>query len=89
MQYGVSLLLFESGKTLAMRAMDVQEATVRTVDGYNSFCMDHIVCEMKIQVTYEYRPVFTMFVSMLGNDGALRRIIRNARYSYFEGKEDV
>lgn len=89
MQYGASLLLFESGKTLAMRAMDAQEATVRTVDGYDKFRMDHVVCEMQVQAAYEYHPVFTAFVSMLKNAPSYQRIMDDATYSYFRGKEDV
>ncbi len=89
MQYGASLLLFENGKKLAMRAMDAQEATIRAVDGYELFRMDHVVCEMQIQATYEYRPVFTVFVSMLRNASGNQRIMDDATYSYFRGKEDV
>ena len=89
MQYGASMLLFENEKTLAMRAMDAQEATVRTVDGYDKFRMDHVVCEMQVQATYEYHPVFTVFVSMLKNAPSYQRIMDDATYSYFRGKEDV
>ena len=88
-QYITSLLLFESGKTMAMRAMDVEEATVRTIEGYQSFRMDHAVCEMEIQETYEWKPIFMMFVPMVTDVKDVYRLIECAHYSYFRGKEDV
>ena len=88
-QYITSLLLFESGKTMAMRAMDVEEATVRTIEGYQSFRMDHAVCEMEIQETYEWKPIFMMFVPMVTDAKDVYRFIECAHYSYFRGKEDV
>ena len=88
-QYITSLLLFESGKTMAMRAMDVEEATVRTIEGYQSFRMDHAVCEMEIQETYEWQPIFMMFVPMVTDAKDVYRLIECAHYSYFRGKEDV
>ena len=88
-QYLTSLLLFESGKTLAMRALDVEEATVRTIEDYQSFRMDHVVCEMEIQETYEWKPIFMMFVSLVRDAEDAYRFIDRAHYSYFRGKEDV
>lgn len=88
-QYGASLLLFESGNTLAMRAMDVEEATIRMIDGYESFRMDHVVCEMGVQATYEYHPVFMVFVTMIRDSRDADRIMYYTNYSYFKGKEDV
>ena len=88
-QYGKMLLLFGNPGTLAMRAMDVEEATIRTINGYENFYMDHAVCEMQVQLTYEYRPIFFSFVTLLRNTKENERIIDHATYSYFRGKEGV
>lgn len=89
MQFAEILLLFEGEKQIAMRAMDLQEATVRSVQGYENFCMDHVACVMEIQATYVYNPFFLTFVSLVKNQESACRIIDRARYSYFEGKEGV
>lgn len=89
MQYAEILLLFEAEKQIAMRAMDLQEATVRSIEGYENFYMDHVACVMEIQVTYVYKPFFLTFVSLVKNQESACRIIDKARYSYFEGKEGV
>lgn len=72
-----------------MRALDVEEATVRTIEDYQSFRMDHVVCEMEIQETYEWKPIFMMFVSLVRDAEDAYRFIDRAHYSYFRGKEDV
>lgn len=83
------VLLFHSGDKLAMRAMDVQEATVCMRPGYESFRMDHLICETKIRATYEYSPVFLGFVSLLGKKIDCFRMQTDSEYSYLKGKEDV
>lgn len=88
-QYGMALLLFVNDSTLVMRAMDVEEATIRAVEGYSAFRMDHVVCEMSIQAAYEYRSVFMLFVSMVKDATDTNRVIDSARYRYFKGKEGV
>jgi hypothetical protein len=86
-EYLGMLLLFHSGETLAMRAMDVQEAAIQRVEGYSSFQMDHVVCETKLVVTYEYKPIFMGFVNLLKSKPDAFRIQRTAEYSYRSGKE--
>lgn len=88
-QYLSILLLFKSGTTLSMRAMDVQEASVRLQAGYENFQMDHVLCETQLTATYEFHPVFLGFVTLLekGVDGF--RIQNQTSYSYFRGKEET
>lgn len=86
-QYLSILLLTHSGDNLAMRAMDVEEATVCKITGYEKFRMDHVLCESRISATYEYSPVFLGFVSLLENKNGCFRIQNTAAYSYRKGKE--
>lgn len=81
------LLLFHSGNTLAMRAMDVEEATVRREERYASFQMDHVVCETQMVATYEYDPLFMGFVTLLQGGTDMLRMQRTTSYSYRNGKE--
>lgn len=82
---GMLILAHNSGK-LAMRAMDVQEAAIRKKEGYETFRMDSVICEADIQAVYEYVPVFSGFVTLLGAGTGRIRILRKAHYSYLLGK---
>jgi hypothetical protein len=86
-QYLGKLLIVRSGTTLAMRAMDVEEATIRRCEGYGDFKMDHVVCETQLDVTYEYKPLFMSFVYLLDSKPEMFLINRTAGYSYLSGKE--
>ncbi len=81
------LLLMHNGEKLAMRAMDVQEATVQKNEGYETFQMDHVLCESRVSAVYEYSPVFLGFVSLLKNGKGNIRIQNTTTYSYRQGKE--
>jgi hypothetical protein len=67
--------------------MDVEEATVQREAGYADFQMDHVVCETKLTATYEYKPLFMSFVSLLREKTDMFRIQRTTSYSYRSGKE--
>jgi hypothetical protein len=86
-QYLGMLLFFHSGDTLAMRTMDVEEATVKLEAGYESFKMDHVVCETQMDVTYDYNTLFMSFVYLLDKKPDLFRIQMTTSYSYRSGKE--
>ena len=88
-QYAAILLLFHGGNTLAMRTMDVEEAYVRTQEGYENFQMDHVLCETKLTATYEFQPVFLGFVTILENYSNGFRIQNHSGYSYFHEKEGI
>ena len=88
-QYLAMLLLFHGETELAMRTMDIQETTVRKQEGYENFRMDHVLCETKLTATYEFKPVFLGFVSLLGNRSGRFCIQTNSQYSYMKGKEEV
>lgn len=51
------LLLFEKEESLAMHAMNTQEATIRKA-GDASFEMDCCITEASVNVSYRYEPVF-------------------------------
>ena len=76
------LLFFHRAETLSKRAMDVQEATIRRVEGYEGFRMDCLICETKVNVTYEYVPVFWGYVTLVEAKPERIGIQRTSQYSY-------
>lgn len=83
------LLYFHSEQKLSMRAMDVEEAAVRKVEGYENFQMDHLICDAKVQACYSYQPVFLGFVHLLERKNSQFQIQKESWYSYFEQKGGV
>lgn len=80
----LGLLLFtKSTCTMAYRAMDVQEATVRQVDGYDNFRMDNCICEISADITYKYHGIFLCFVNLLNGADNEFQIKNKAQYSYY------
>lgn len=53
-----ALLLFVNTETLAYRAMDLQEASVRMQEGYEDFHMDHMILEATVTIHYQYQSIF-------------------------------
>lgn len=78
------LLFFHSPEKLAMRTMDVQEAAIRRITGYENFRMDCVICEAEVCCTYSYVPVFAGFVTLLDERSDRLCIRRDAKYSYLE-----
>lgn len=76
------LLFFHSRKTLAIRAMDVQEAAIRKQEGYENFRMDCLICETQVWTRYEYVPAFLDFVTLLQSKSERLQIERSAYYTY-------
>ncbi len=58
------LLLFSKDTTIAMRSMDMQEATIRSQSGDTDFGMDQLIIQTDVVMTYEYKPIFQFFDSL-------------------------
>ncbi|MCI6203786.1 MAG: DUF5702 domain-containing protein [Lachnospiraceae bacterium] len=84
-----ALLLMQNNGKVCMRAMDMQEATVCNVEGYEDFKMDRVMVDAKVCATYEYSPVFLGFVTLVEKKMNNFRIQQTSRYSYLVGKEGV
>ena len=69
---------------MAMRAMDLQEATVRKIPGYENFCMDHMITELTVTGTYRVSPLF-LPLAVIGTWGGDQLELRKkSRYCYIE-----
>ena len=78
------LLFSKSADTLAMRAMDLQEAGIRQRKGYESFRMDHCINRISFSMSYSYEPIFLSFVSLLHTSGETFQLQSKSSYSYLE-----
>lgn len=62
-------LLFTMGsEKLAYRMMDVMEQNIRLTPAYANCRMDHILCEIRYQISYTAEPLFSK-ISTLGSSG--------------------
>lgn len=57
-EYLKRLLFLENKKTLAYRAMDVMEYHIRSIEGYENFRTDSMLCRFTYQVSYRAVPQF-------------------------------
>ena len=81
----LGLLLFtKSSNTLAMKAMDVQEAAIQKKEHYSSFQMDHAICSLSITVGYSYQPIFLSFVNLIQTGQKDYSITSKSSYSYLK-----
>ena len=78
------LLLFEEEQTLAMRSMNLQEATIRRMDGNSAFGMDQLVIEARARITYSYEPIFPFLQVLYSRNGWKRSISGTGKYGYYE-----
>ena len=80
-------LLGVSPSKLAMRAMDMQEKTINTVEGYEALRFDHLICEASVEFTYSYENVFDIF-HFLERAGELPKEFK-IKSSYRYSREEV
>ncbi len=56
------LLLFEDSKTIAYRAMDMQELTIQKIYPQEIFQMDKLMIQAEAEIRYKYAPVFSLWM---------------------------
>lgn len=76
------LLFFQNADTLAYRAMDMQEVSVRMLDGYHDFQMDHMVLEAEITARYRAHSIFLGMESITAGMEREFGMTGNSAYSY-------
>lgn len=78
------LLLLSTDTNKCYRAMDLQEKTIRQIEGYEAFKMDNLICQASVEINYSYYTVFTSFVNIGDITNNHFYISRNADYSYIK-----
>jgi len=88
-EYGLSyqnylgiLLFFLKDSTLTMRAMDMQELTIRQKEGYKDFRYDSLMVQAEATLVYEYVPAFDMFEFLKSGFNWNRKIRNKCIYKY-------
>lgn len=76
------LLLFEEEESLAMHAMNAQEATIRSLEG-TSFGMDGLLTEASAEICYSYEPVFPFLRVIDAEKRWEYEVVTNADYGYY------
>ena len=81
--YVGTMIMLQSVSTVSYRAMDLQEQTIRKVDGYQGFRMDQAMCNMEMNVCYKHNSLFFNKVSLISKVIAPYEINRKTFYTYF------
>ena len=77
------LLLFEQEQKLAMRAMSLQEETIRKVYGDRNFRLDRMITQAEASIVYRYTLVFPFLQVVKVKDKFGKYIIGKANYGYY------
>lgn len=77
------LLLFEEDESLAMHAMNAQEATIRKA-GNPSFEMDRCITQASARVCYSYKPVFPFLQVLDAEQRWKYEILTYFNYGYYQ-----
>ncbi len=80
--YAGALLFAGNPSVLAYRAMDMQEASVRLLEGYEDFQMDHMVVDAAISAKYRTHSIFLGMEQITAGMGSYFEISADSRYSY-------
>ena len=77
------LLLMQKDQTVAMRAMSVQEETIRMVYDDSTFRMDSLLTEAEAKIGYSYKPVFPFLRVIDAEERWEYRIWGKKQYGYY------
>lgn len=77
------LLFFEKEETLAMHAMNLQEATIRKNYQDASFRMDTLVTQADVSISYSYKPVFPFLRVIDAQERWEYKVFANVNYGYY------
>ena len=77
------LLLLQNEQDLAMRAMNVQEATIRKVYQDESFCLDRLLTQVEAKISYIYEPIFPFLRVIDAEKRWEYKILGTESYGYY------
>jgi hypothetical protein len=78
----LGFLLMINQKKCAYRAMDIQEAAIREMDGYEDFYMDNMVTDAKMSADYSYKTIFLGMESLTRSMKRSFSVSTQADFSY-------
>lgn len=62
--YLVSFMILESNKTQSYRALDMMENSLNAMPYYENVKMDHLICDMNMELEYVSDPMFFSLVTL-------------------------
>jgi hypothetical protein len=78
----LGFLLMVNEKKCAYRAMDIQEAAIREMDGYEDFYMDNMVTDAQMSADYSYKTIFLGMESLTSSMKRSFSVSTQADFSY-------
>jgi hypothetical protein len=78
----LGFLLMINEKKCAYRAMDIQEAAIREMDGYEDFYMDNMVTDAQMSEDYSYKTIFLGMESLTSSMKRSFSVSTQADFSY-------
>lgn len=82
-EYLTVLLLMAKEEDVAMRAMNAQEATIRTIYKDKSFRMDTLLAKVNMEAVYSYQPIFPFLQVIDAEERWEYKALGNAAYGYY------
>lgn len=82
-EYLMVLLLMAKEEDVAMRAMNAQEATIRTIYKDKSFRMDTLLVKVNMEADYSYQPIFPFLHVIDAEERWEYKVLGKAAYGYY------
>ena len=77
------LLLMQQEEDTAMRAMNLQEATIRKVSNNALFQIDSLITNIELEITYSYKPVVPFLSVIDAEERWNYQILGKKKYGYY------
>ena len=84
--YLKAILFGVSDEKLSFRAMDLQEQTIRGMEGYENFRMDNLVCAVELTKDFEAEFMFLPLVEVVKGKAKGCKFSCKETYSFLEKK---
>ena len=77
------LLLFEQEQELAMRTLNLQEASIRKIYGDEDFRIDTLITQAEANIFYRYKLIFPFLHIVNAENRWNYRLLGKASYNYY------
>ncbi len=78
----LGFLLMMQAQKVSYRAMNIQEHVIRSMEGFEDFCMDHLVVDAEIAMDYSFHTIFTGMEQITRNKKRVFTIPVQQSFSY-------
>ena len=78
----LGFLLMMQAQKVSYRAMNIQEHVIRSMEGFEDFCMDHLVVDAEIAMDYSFHTIFSGMEQITRNKKRVFTIPVQQSFSY-------